>query len=79
MGKVYIVGTCDTKGAELNYAREVVLSAGTEAILVDVGTLGEGADAIFQRATSRHFIRMVLRPCSGRPTGEPRFRPWPRR
>ncbi|MBX5278725.1 UPF0261 family protein, partial [Rhizobium sp. NLR13a] len=45
MGKVYIVGTCDTKGAELNYAKEVVLSAGADAVLVDVGTLGDGADA----------------------------------
>ena len=48
MGKVYIVGTCDTKGAELSYAREVVLSAGTEAVLVDVGTLGEGTGADVQ-------------------------------
>ncbi|ANM13420.1 MULTISPECIES: Tm-1-like ATP-binding domain-containing protein [unclassified Rhizobium] len=45
MGKVYIVGTCDTKGAELNYAKEVVHRAGTGAVLVDVGTLGEDADA----------------------------------
>ncbi|MDR9809910.1 Tm-1-like ATP-binding domain-containing protein [Rhizobium hidalgonense] len=45
MGKVYIVGTCDTKGAELNYAKGVALSAGADVVLVDVGTLGEGADA----------------------------------
>jgi uncharacterized protein (UPF0261 family) len=40
MGKVYVVGTCDTKGAELNYAKEAVLAAGAEAVLIDVGTLG---------------------------------------
>ncbi|WP_064685296.1 Tm-1-like ATP-binding domain-containing protein [Rhizobium bangladeshense] len=45
MGTVYIVGTCDTKSAELNYAREVVLLAGADAILVDVGTLGDSAGA----------------------------------
>lgn len=45
MGKVYVVGTCDTKGAELSYAKEVVLSAGADALLVDVGTLGDGAGA----------------------------------
>lgn len=45
MGKVYIVGTCDTKGAELNYAKGVALSAGADVVLVDVGTLGEGAGA----------------------------------
>jgi len=45
MGTVYIVGTCDTKGAELNYAKGVALSAGADVVLVDVGTLGEGAGA----------------------------------
>ncbi|MBB3388180.1 uncharacterized protein (UPF0261 family) [Rhizobium sp. BK275] len=45
MGKVYVVGTCDTKGAELNYAREVARTAGADAVLVNVGTLGEEAAA----------------------------------
>ncbi|MBX4960391.1 Tm-1-like ATP-binding domain-containing protein [Rhizobium binae] len=45
MGKVYIVGTCDTKSAELNYAKEVVVLAGADTILVDVGTLGDSAGA----------------------------------
>ncbi|RUM23872.1 UPF0261 family protein [Rhizobium vallis] len=45
MGKVYVVGTCDTKGAELNYAKDVVFSAGADALLIDVGTLGDGAGA----------------------------------
>ena len=38
MGKVYIVGTCDTKGAELLYAKQAVENAGASAVLVDVGT-----------------------------------------
>lgn len=42
-GKVYIVGTCDTKGEELAYARSLVRAAGAEAVLVDIGTRG-GAD-----------------------------------
>jgi uncharacterized protein (UPF0261 family) len=36
--KVYVVGTADTKGAELAYAKECVVAAGAGAILVDVGT-----------------------------------------
>jgi uncharacterized protein (UPF0261 family) len=35
---VYIVGTLDTKGAELRYAAERVKAAGAAAILVDVST-----------------------------------------
>jgi len=44
MGRVYIVGTCDTKGAELLYARDCVRRAGAEAVIVDVGT--QSADTI---------------------------------
>ncbi|MBY5378282.1 Tm-1-like ATP-binding domain-containing protein [Rhizobium leguminosarum] len=55
MGKVYIVGTCDTKGAELNYAKEVVFSAGADAVLVDVGTLGKGAGADIQAREVAEF------------------------
>lgn len=36
--KVYVVGTADTKGAELAYAKERAIAAGAEAVLVDVGT-----------------------------------------
>lgn len=35
---VYVIGTADTKGAELAYARGRVLAAGVDAVLVDVGT-----------------------------------------
>jgi uncharacterized protein (UPF0261 family) len=43
MKKVYVVGTCDTKGDELAYAKSAVLAAGAEALLVDVGTQGASA------------------------------------
>ncbi len=42
--KVYVVGTFDTKGAELAYAKQAVIDAGAEALLVDVGTQGAGVD-----------------------------------
>lgn len=38
MGRVYIIGTCDTKGDELAYARDRVRAAGADAVLVDVST-----------------------------------------
>ncbi|WP_055045559.1 Tm-1-like ATP-binding domain-containing protein [Devosia sp. A16] len=43
MAKVYVVGTMDTKGAELRYAAERVRAAGAESMLIDVGTQGSGA------------------------------------
>src|SRR5690606_7540745 len=56
MGKVYVVGTLDTKGAELRYATEMVRRAGAEAVLVDVSTLGggEGADVTAEAVASHH-------------------------
>jgi len=40
--KVYVVGTCDTKGAELRYMRDLIVATGQSTCLVDVGTLGDG-------------------------------------
>lgn len=45
MGKVYVVGTLDTKAAELAYAKQAVLAAGAEALLIDVGTRQAGGTA----------------------------------
>jgi uncharacterized protein (UPF0261 family) len=45
MGKVYVVGTLDTKGEEHRYVRDLINAAGAETVLVDVGTTGEGAGA----------------------------------
>src|SRR5262249_14516151 len=35
--RVYIVGTADTKGQELDYVRTLVRASGAPAVLVDVG------------------------------------------
>ncbi|MFM0201945.1 Tm-1-like ATP-binding domain-containing protein [Paraburkholderia fungorum] len=46
MRTVYVAGTCDTKGAELGFVRERLLSAGVPALLVDVGTLAGPRDHV---------------------------------
>ncbi len=40
-GRVYVVATMDTKGAECAFVAERLRAAGVEAATVDVGTLGE--------------------------------------
>ncbi|HEY9345644.1 MAG TPA: Tm-1-like ATP-binding domain-containing protein, partial [Inquilinus sp.] len=37
---VLVIGTCDTKAAELAYARDCIRAAGVTAQVVDVGTRG---------------------------------------
>jgi uncharacterized protein (UPF0261 family) len=56
MTKVYVIGTLDTKGAELRYAVERVRVAGAEAVLVDVGTqgAGQGADVPSEEIAAHH-------------------------
>ena len=57
MAQVYVIGTCDTKGAELVFARDLVRAAGQAAILVDVGTRlpSDGiADVTVQEVACRH-------------------------
>lgn len=56
MSKVYVIGTCDTKLEELSYARDLIVKAGVEAVLVDVGTrgTGAGADISAEDIASRH-------------------------
>ena len=48
--KAYVVGTCDTKGAELRYACGLLRAAGVEPVLVDIGTRSEGGDADIRAA-----------------------------
>ena len=45
MSSVFVVGTGDTKRAELEYIADVIRAAGAEAILVDVGTTGHESTA----------------------------------
>jgi len=40
---VFVIGTCDTKEAELRYACDRIRAAGGVAVLVDVGTVSPGA------------------------------------
>jgi uncharacterized protein (UPF0261 family) len=56
MSKVYVIGTLDTKGAELHYAADRVRAAGAEVVLVDVGTQGQGtgADVTAAEIAARH-------------------------
>jgi uncharacterized protein (UPF0261 family) len=56
MSKVYVIGTLDTKGAELHYAADRVRAAGAEAVLVDVGTQGsgQGADVTAAEIAAHH-------------------------
>ena len=37
-GRVYVAGTCDTKGVELAYVRDLIVAQGVPATLVDVST-----------------------------------------
>ena len=37
-GRIYIAGTCDTKGAELTYVRDLLVKRGLATVLVDVST-----------------------------------------
>jgi uncharacterized protein (UPF0261 family) len=56
MGKVYIIGTCDTKEAELLYAKALVEKAGAAAVLVDVGTkvASKAADVSARTVAGHH-------------------------
>jgi len=45
MKKLYVVGTMDTKGEELRYAKAMAAAAGVEVCLVDVGTQQSTTDA----------------------------------
>lgn len=55
MKTVYVIGTCDTKEAELRYAVERVQAAGVSAVLVDISTTPSSAAAgITPEMVARH-------------------------
>ncbi|MFN4142234.1 Tm-1-like ATP-binding domain-containing protein [Aestuariivirga sp.] len=55
MRPVYVIGTCDTKEAELRYAAERVRAAGAEALLVDISTTPSAASAdVTPETVARH-------------------------
>ena len=43
--RIYVAGTCDTKGAELAYVRALINTRGIPAAVVDVSTYAHGAGA----------------------------------
>lgn len=58
MGKVYIIGTLDTKEAELRYAKRRAEKAGAKVVLVDVSTTPSKAKAdVSAREVARHHPR----------------------
>ena len=74
MAKAYVVGTCDTKGAELRYVRDLIAAAGVPTVLVDLGTRSDG------RARRRHAAGGGGAPPGGRGRGlRRRSRPGGRR
>lgn len=55
MKPVYVIGTCDTKEAELRYAVEQVTAAGAPALLVDISTTPSTARAdVTPETVARH-------------------------
>lgn len=58
MGKVYVVGTLDTKRVEHEYVRGLIEASGVETVLVDVGTTsGRGSGGVrrgSRRIRDRH-------------------------
>jgi uncharacterized protein (UPF0261 family) len=55
---VYVIGTCDTKEAELRYAAERVTAAGAPAILVDISTTPSTARAdVTPEMVARHHAQ----------------------
>ena len=65
MSRAYVVGTFDTKSAELRYIADRLAAAGVPVLRVDVGTQSDGADADVPPPRSRAIIRTVPEPCSG--------------
>jgi uncharacterized protein (UPF0261 family) len=51
MSKVYVIGTCDTKGDELRFACACVRDAGATPVLVDVSTAAPDSQADVTAAT----------------------------
>jgi uncharacterized protein (UPF0261 family) len=57
MPKVYIIGTLDTKAAELRYVKRRVEKAGAAAVLVDVSTQGVCEADVTATQVARHHPR----------------------
>lgn len=56
MKRVYVAGTCDTKGEELAYVKAMIVAEGIPAVLVDLSThdAAEGVDIAASEVASWH-------------------------
>src|SRR5689334_12682290 len=56
MKRVYVVGTADTKGPELQYLKSLIEAAGAPTLLVDVGTRAArvGVDVSAETVAAAH-------------------------
>jgi uncharacterized protein (UPF0261 family) len=54
-GRVYVAGTCDTKGAELAYLKQLIAAQGLEAMVIDVSTRATSQQADVQAAEVASF------------------------
>jgi uncharacterized protein (UPF0261 family) len=50
-GRIYVLGTCDTKGAELAYVQALIAERGLAAVLVDLSTRTHGVPCDITAAT----------------------------
>ena len=57
---VYLFATLDTKGAEADFVRQLLVSYGVSVTLVDVGALGEPAVVADVHARPRLRARRVV-------------------
>ncbi len=52
---IYVVGTCDTKGLELRYIRNLIEATGVTGLLIDVSTKGDGGEVdVTARTVAKH-------------------------
>ncbi len=78
--RVYVIGTADTKGAELAYAKARVIAAGAEAVLVDVGTRpGKTVADVSAEEVAGHHPQAARRRSLARATAGARSPRWRRR
>ena len=52
--RVYVAGTCDTKGPELRYVRDLIAARGVPAVVVDLSTRDPSGGDISARAVAAH-------------------------
>jgi uncharacterized protein (UPF0261 family) len=67
MGSIYVVGTCDTKGQELGFIRDLIAGKGQPVKLVDVSTTGSSHGTVVDHAPAEVLSH---HPAGGQLTGD---------